>query len=129
MMYEQNKLDKWSLEYINRNIYNVFEISFQNYEELGGSTVDGYRMGICKTYKSVNLLSCRCYISLDTGCIKMPDFFFNSVLWHEFCHAWCQVEIYENQRHRKEFKIRRRKKPLYWIGDMLLKWIGWIWVR
>lgn len=122
-------LDEWRNEYIKDCIYSTFKLVYKGLTELGGSDVDGYRMGICRTFKTTNKTWCQCKIYLDMGCHSMPTFFHDAVLWHEFCHAWCQAEIYENQNHRKEFKIRRRKKPLYWIGDMLLKWIGWIWVR
>lgn len=128
-MNEQNTLDKWKEEYINECIYESLDIIYMGFKELGGSVVDGYRMGVCKTLKTTDKSWCDCRIFLDNGCVTMPKYFHDSVLWHEFCHAWCQAEIYDNQGHRKEFKIRRRKKPLYWIGDMLLKWIGGIWVR
>ena len=128
-MDEQTILDSWTKQYITKCIYKNLDIFYVGFDELGGSIVDGYRMGLCKTLKTEDKTWCQCKIYYDMGCGKMPSFFRQSILWHEFCHAWCQAEIFENQNHRKEFKIRRRKKPLYWIGDMLLKWIGWIWVR
>lgn len=127
-MDEQTILDIWTKEYITKCIYKNLDIFYVGFDELGGSIVDGYRMGICKTIKTEDKTWCKCKIYYDMGCAKMPSIFRRSVLWHEFCHAWCQAEIFENKKHRKEFKIRRRKKPIYWIGDMLLKWIGWIWV-
>ena len=128
--YEDKKLKEWRDEYIKNPIYKKVMISFMGYKELSGSIVDGYIMGVCQsthTAESYDWVQSRIY--LDLGCKKMPKLFRDAVLWHEFCHAWTVAEESDGSGHRMNFRNRRRENTVYWLCDILLKLIGWIWVR
>lgn len=73
--------------------------------------------------------SCVSTIYLDEDMQKAPVFFRECVLWHEFCHANAFNEDGDSDAHNAHFREYRRRKALYWIGDMLFKLIGPIWCR
>lgn len=103
-------------------------IVWKGYAELGGSITDGYRNGQCNYYKVLAEQPYgRCEIWLDEEMKASPDFFKTCVLWHEFCHANAYNEDLSSDNHNAHFREYRRRKPLYWIGDMLYKWISPIW--
>ena len=99
--------------------------------ELGGSAKDGYRMGQCTQVKYVSQATHewtpRSTMYLDEGMAKAPTYFQESVLWHEFCHARAFNEDMESNDHDAHFREYRRQKTGYWLCDMLLKAIGFIW--
>lgn len=123
----QSVLSSWQGEYCVPG-----EILWNGYAELGGSVKSGYRMGRCdytRYVKADGSVGYRSTIYLDDGMRNAPDFFQMSVLYHEFSHARAYNEDGVNNDHDATFRKYRREKPAYWLGDMLMKWIGWIWCR
>lgn len=121
-MNEQDMIDEWCEKYIETDWQS--ECKFCGYKEL--AITNGFCMGYIECwwddyYKAVNGL-----IWLDDDHAKCPEFFRDAVLWHEFCHFWdCVEEMHVD--HCGIFQKKKFKKPLYAIGDIVLKLIGWIW--
>lgn len=120
----QTLLSQWQAEYRVPG-----DILWCGYIELGGSASDGYRMGQCTQAKYMRLGEwvARSTIYLDEGMEKAPRFFQESVLWHEFAHARAFNEDMKSNDHDATWRRYRRERTKYWIGDMVLKVIGWIW--
>lgn len=99
------------------------------YTELGGSLSAGHRNGECRYFKvwSSDGVYPRSDIYLDEEHGQAPRFFQRCTLWHEFCHANAYNEDMESDEHNAHFREYRRRKPLYWIGDMVYKLIGVVW--
>ena len=120
-------LRQWQVEYKVPG-----DIIWGGYEELGGSAKVGYTMGLCRYTKyldAANVWTGRSTIFLDTGMRRAPDFFKTCVLYHEFSHANAYNEDLENDAHNAHFRAYRRRKKLYWIGDMLAKLLSPIWCK
>lgn len=120
-MDEQSAIDTWTREYIGGRYLNCF---FKGYIELAIS--DGYRMGYCRCEWNPTVKKVKGEIWLDDDHAKVPQIFRDAVLWHEFCHYWDCVEMFHVD-HCTGFQRKKWKKPAYALGDLLLKFIGWIW--
>lgn len=118
---EQSAIDTWTREYIGGKNLDCF---FKGYIELAIS--DGYRMGCCRCEWSPTVKKVKAEIWLDDDHAKVPQFFRDAVLWHEFCHYWDCVESFHVD-HCMGFRRKKWRKPAYALGDLLLKFIGWIW--
>lgn len=117
-------LANWQLAY---DVPGV--VRWCGYAELGGNISDGYRNGQCNYYTvwTGDGVYPRSDIYLDEEHGQAPAFFQRCTLWHEFCHANAYNEDMSDNDHDVHFRDYRRRKPLYWLGDMLYKWIGFIW--
>lgn len=104
-------------------------IRWCGYTELGGSLSTGHRNGECRYFRvwSSDGTYPRSDIYLDEEHGQAPRFFQRCTLWHEFCHANAYNEDMESDEHNAHFREYRRRKPLYWIGDMVYKLIGVVW--
>ena len=106
----------------NRNPEN--SITFLGYSELAIS--DGFRMGHCRCVYNRSTGKVTAFITLDDDHAKIPSFFRDAVLWHEFVHYWdCSRNLHVD--HCSEFQRLKWRKPLYALGDLVLKLIGFIW--
>ena len=104
----QYQLDEWSKEYG----LDPKDTIFVGYKDLGGTT-----MGLCRQFPYEHLY---CEIYLDDRWIpKKLGWLEESVLWHEFCHANAFLEDGISDAHNKHFKKYLRRKPKYWIGDII----------
>ena len=121
-MSEQTMLDEWCDQYIDEEWNH--QVTFEGYKEL--ALPDGFRMGMitCSFYKESDKVVGK--IWLDDDHSKCPTFFRDAVLWHEFCHYWDAVE-HMHADHCENFHKKKLKKPLYALGDVVLKLIGWVW--
>lgn len=117
-------LANWQLAY---DVPGV--VRWCGYTELGGNISDGYRNGRCNYYTvwTGDGVYPRSDIYLDEEHGQAPAFFQRCTLWHEFCHANAYNEDMSDNDHDAHFRDYRRRKPLYWLGDMLYKWIGLVW--
>ena len=124
----QTLLSQWKAEYKVPG-----DILWGGYVELGGNVSDGYRMGQCNYARYLRPGTAewvpRSTIYLDEGMEDAPRFFQESTLWHEFAHSNAYNEDMESDDHNAHFREYRRRKTKYWIGDMVLKLIGWIWCK
>ena len=123
-MTEQDMLNEWTKRYITNNYGNLGRVTFEGYTELAIS--DGFCMGHCRCIMNMVEHTVEGEIWLDDDHSKCPKFFRDAVLWHEFCHYWDAVELMHVD-HCENFQKKKLKKPLYAIGDVVLKLIGWIW--
>ena len=109
------------------------DLIWGGYRELGGNISDGYRYGQCNYAKymayDTQQWTPRSTIYLDIGMENAPQFFQKSVLFHEFAHANAYNEDMENDDHNSHFRAYRRRKPAYWLGDIVFKLIGWHYCR
>lgn len=123
MTVEQKMINDWIKEFIPSGKPSG-SCTFESYIELAIS--DGFRMGYCRCEYSRSRNYVEGHIWLDDDHAKCPTFFRDAVLWHEFCHYWDCVE-YFHVDHCTAFQSKKWKKPLYALGDVILKLIGWIW--
>ena len=104
------QLVEWCKEYE----LNPEDVIFVGYKDLGSTT-----MGLCRQFPYEHLY-CEIYLDdrwvpKDLGWLQM------SVLWHEFCHANAFLEDGVSDAHNAHFKEYLRRKPKYWIGDIVAK--------
>lgn len=124
MSKEKNMLIEWEHDYIKNSQFENNVIVFGGYKEL--AIRDGFRMGRCECTWIESKKWIQATIYLDDDHTKCPTFFRDATLWHEFCHAWEACEMVHVD-HCLEFQKRKWKKPVYVIGDIVLKLIGWMW--
>ena len=122
-MKEQEQLNAWIAEYIGSDPASK-RLTFGGYTELAIS--DGFRMGHCRCIMNMVEHTVEGEIWLDDDHKRCPAFFRDSVLWHEFCHYWDCVDSFHVD-HCGHFQSLKWRKPLYAIGDVVLKMIGWLW--
>lgn len=118
----QSQVDAWLAEY---GVPGV--TTWAGYAELKTSSSQVFVMGRTQ-YKLVNGMPCS-DIYLQAGMSDAPEFFQRCVIWHEFSHAYAFQEDGVVDSHNARFYEIRRKKPVLWLGDCLLKVLGIIWCR
>lgn len=118
----QSMLDEWSFKYIVGTKFTDREVTFIDFTEL--AMTDGFRMGYIRCYWNNTFI--RGEVWLDDDHTKCPTFFRDAVLWHEFCHYWDACEM-KHVDHCWDFQKKKLRKPLYALGDVVLKLIGWWW--
>lgn len=110
---EQAFLNKTMRELMG-NDFEGYAVDFVGYQSLGTHTY-----GQCAFPART-----RCAVSLGA---KYPwdkrPLFRAAVLYHEACHAKLYLEDGKVNGHDEEFRKLRRQKPLYWIADMIMKFV------
>ncbi len=113
-MIEQELLDSWKKKYIGHD--ETYLVDFIEYKDLEGTTIGRiYYIQLGK--KKVGR------IYLDYKLKEMHPIFAKSVLWHEFVHYWNWVEDGE-KGHGMKFQRKKFKKKVYWLMDVVVKFVG-----
>ena len=107
----QNQLDEWCREY-----GVTQEVKFMGWEDMEEN--GRWVLGRCNSYR--NPLRCEIRLGIkwakrELGWLEM------STLWHEFCHANAYLEDGVRDAHNEHWREYRKRKPKYWIGNLIGK--------
>lgn len=64
-----------------------------------------------------------CAITISKKFRNCP-YLFNSILWHEFCHAEYYLKTGDSDHHSEGFHKRQWRKPILAIGDYIAKFVN-----